>query len=83
MTTRTMVTEKPLMTTDLASLLERLVENSKDRGWFFLNTSDPREIEAVKQLAAMGRIEITQQDVRIDHVTQRARAGEFVGVVLP
>lgn len=70
------------MGANVDELLRRLLANSRDRGWFSLSTCELDEIAAIRQLESNGWIQLDSQDVRIDHVSGRVKAGEFVGVVL-
>jgi hypothetical protein len=70
------------LTESQAKLLNELQDQSARRGWFFLNAKDFQELDDVKVLETKQFIEIEDRDVRIDPISQRIKAGEFVGKVL-
>jgi hypothetical protein len=60
-------------------LLNEVRAQCARRGWFFINATNLQDLNDIIALEKKRLIEVDERDVRIDHVYQRVRAGEFVG----
>lgn len=60
-------------------LLEEIASQCAERGWFFVNAREVRDVNDMIALEKARTIEVEERDVRIDHVRNRVKAGEFVG----
>jgi hypothetical protein len=63
-------------------LLSEVRAQCDQRGWYFINVTCMQDLHDMIALEDQHLIEVQERDVRIDHVTKRVKAGEFVGKTL-
>jgi hypothetical protein len=59
-------------------MLAKIVSQTDQRGWAFLNLGTIRERSDLETLVAANLIEITDSDVRADQATGRLKRGEII-----
>ena len=70
------------LTAKQGALLQDLRSQCDRKGWFFVNATNLEQLNDVLHLEINRFVAIDERDVRFDPVSERVRAGEFVGKVL-